>query len=66
LYQAVFPAAHGYAVHDVHDRVDNSPRDVAANRGEQKLAHSFFAIGYGQPCRERDREHHDQTKQDLT
>src|SRR4029453_443017 len=40
LDQSDFAAAFGYTIHDIHDRIDNPPRDIAADGGEQKLANS--------------------------
>jgi len=40
LNQSDFAAAFGQTIHDIHDRINNPPREIAADRGEQKLANS--------------------------
>src|SRR5262245_17814073 len=63
--QSYFASAHNHDVHDVHARIDNSPRDIGTNRSQQKLTNPFFSISNCETGGECDGQHHNQAKQDL-
>jgi hypothetical protein len=65
LDQPHFAAAHRYAIHDIHDCIDNPPGEIAADGGEQKLTNSGSPFSHRQPGSQGDGQHHDQTKQNF-
>ena len=64
LCKRAIARALGQCAHEVHDRVDEPPGEIAAQSGEHDRPH-FAAPGRGDRQRADDRDRHDETEQDL-
>ena len=58
-------ASLGEAAHQEERGVDDAPRGVAAERGDQQLARGGAVALQLDPRPERERQHHDQTEEQL-